>query len=274
MVWKLGYDSHVMRLNSATVAVLTLVLGGLLFPTPAANGQINGTPASVTSINSGGHLNSTPGVPASITSLGPNGLQPRNPGFNNPGFNQPGCCNLFPVNPNPSRGQRNHHHRRSGQFFPGGGAVYVPYAYPVVVGDSETDDAADPRTDPREDQREEDYRGGPTIFDRRGPGQPAPSYADAYPRRPSRSETETEAAAAPAPVETPVPDQPQTVLIFKDGHQLEVQNYAVIGDMLYDLTPGRHHKIALADLDLTSTAQQNDDRGIDFRLPPNPETSK
>ena len=118
-------------------------------------------------------------------------------------------------------------------------------------------------------QREEDYRGGPTIFDRRGPGQPAPSYADAYARRPRRSETETE-AAAPAPPETPVPDQPQTVLIFKDGHQLEVQNYAVIGDMLYDLTPGRHHKIALADLDLTSTAQQNDDRGIDFRLPPNP----
>ncbi len=278
MVWKLGYDSHVKGLNSATGAVLALVLGGLVFIAPGANGQINGTPASVTSINSGGHLNSTPGVPASITSLGPNGLQPRNPGFNNPGFNnpgfnQPGCCPLFPVSPNPSRGQRNHHHRR-GQFFPGGGAVYVPYAYPVVVGDSETDDAADPGTGPREDQREEDYRGGPTIFDRRGPGQAARSYADAYSRPPSRSENETEAAATPAPVETPVPDQPQTVLIFKDGHQLEVQNYAVIGDMLYDLTPGRHHKIALADLDLTSTAQQNDDRGIDFRLPPNPEANK
>ena len=248
MVWKLGYDSHVKGLNSATVAVLTLVLGGLVFLTPAANGQINGTPASVTSINSGGHFNSTPGVPASITSLGPKGLQPRNPGFNNPAFNQPGCCTLFQVNPNPSRGQRNHHHHRSGQFFPGNGAVYVPYAYPVVVGDSETDDAADQQ----QVQREEDYRGGPTIFDRRGPGQPAPSYADAYAPRPRRSETETEAAAAPAPPETPVPDQPQ----------------------LYDLTPGRHHKIALADLDLTSTAQQNDDRGIDFRLPPNLEMSK
>jgi hypothetical protein len=269
MAWKLGYDSHVMRLNSATGAVLALALGGVVFLTPAANGQINGTPASVTSINSGGHLNSTPGVPASITSLGPNGLQPRSPGFNNPG-----CCTLFPVNPNPSRGQRSHHHRRSGQFFPGGGAVYVPYAYPVVVGDSETDDVADPRTEPREDQRDEDYRGGPTIFDRRGPGQEARSYTGAYPQRPSRAENETEAAATPSPSETPVADQPQTVLVFKDGHQLEVQNYAVIGDMLYDLTPGRHHKIALADLDLTSTAQQNDDRGIDFRLPPNPETSK
>ena len=31
MVSKLGYDSHVKRLNSATVAVLALVLGGVLF---------------------------------------------------------------------------------------------------------------------------------------------------------------------------------------------------------------------------------------------------
>ena len=264
MVSKLGYDLHVNRLNSATVAAVALVLGGVVFLAPAAGAQINGTPASVTSINSGGHFNSTPGVPASITSLGANGLQPRNPGFN-----QPGCCNLFQVNPNPPRGQRNHHHR-SGQFFPGGGAVYVPYAYPVAVGESETDDTADQQPL----QREEEYRGGPTIFDRRGPGQEARSYADAYPQRSSRSEGEAEVAATPSPAETPVADQPQTVLIFKDGHQLEVQNYAVIGDVLYDLTPGRHHKIRLADLDLTSTAQQNDDRGIDFRLPPNPETNK
>ncbi len=267
MVPKLGYDSLVKGLNSATVAALALFLGGLVFLT-AANAQINGTPASVTSPNFGGRLNSTPGVPASITSLGPNGLQPRNPGFN-----QPSCCNLFQVNPGRSGGQRHHHHR--GQFFPGGGAVYVPYAYPVVVGESETDDAVDPTAEPRDAQREEDYRGGPTIFDRRGSGQLAPSsYADAYARRPSRTVPEAEAPAAAPPAETPVADQPQTILVFKDGHQLEVQNYAVIGDTLYDLTPGCHHKIPLADLDLTSTAQQNDDRGIDFRLPPNPETNK
>ena len=64
-----------------------------------------------------------------------------------------------------------------------------------------------------------------------------------------------------------VPDQPRTVLVFKDGHQLEVQNYAIVGSMLYDLTPGHRAKIALADLDLTATAKQNDDRGIDFQLP-------
>jgi hypothetical protein len=174
---------------------------------------------------------------------------------------------LFPVNPNPPVNQR--HHRRRGQFFPGGGAVYIPYAYPVV-GEPDPGDAA---ADQQENRPEEDYRGGPTIFDRRGPGAPARSYADAYPP-PGRPQPEAEAAPVPPPAETPVPDQPQTLLVFKDGHQLEVQNYAVIGDTLYDLTPGRHHKIALDELDLTSTAKQNDDRGIDFRLPPNPETKK
>ena len=118
------------------------------------------------------------------------------------------------------------------------------------------------------------YLWAPTLCARAVPGQEARSDAVAYRQRSSRAKSETGAAALPSPAETPVADQPQTVLVFKDGRQLEVQNYAVIGDVLYDLTPGRHHKIPLADLDLTSTAQQNDDRGIDFRLPPNPEMNK
>ena len=272
MVSKVGYDSYVKRLNSATVAALALILIFLVATSAQiASAQINGTPASVSSPNFGGHLNSTPGVPASITSVGPNGIQPRNPFFN-----QPTCCinPLFPVNPRPPQGQRHRHQR--GQFFPGGGAVYVPYAYPVV-GEPDTGDAtAEQQESPRDERDENDYRGGPTIFDRRGPGQPARSYVDNYPPRSSRprTETETEAASASSRDETPVPDQPQTVLVFKDGHQIEVQNYAVIGDTLYDLSPGHHQKIPVADIDLASTGKQNDDRGIDFRLPPKPETSK
>lgn len=266
---KLGYDSYVKRLNSATGAALTLVLDAVVFfaltPSPAV-AQINGTPASVTSINFGGHSNSTPGVPASITSLGPNGFQPKNPFFN-----EPACCinPLFPINPNPPLFQR-HRHQQHGQFFPAGGAVYVPYAVPVAVEPEPGAAAAEANREPEED----DDRGGPTIFDRRGSGRSARYYADAYPQRSSRTQTEAESAPAAKSEETPLADQPQTVLVFKDGHQLEVQNYAVVGDMLYDLTPGRHHKIPLADLDLTTTAKQNDDRGIDFRLPPKPETSK
>jgi hypothetical protein len=62
-----------------------------------------------------------------------------------------------------------------------------------------------------------------------------------------------------------------SVLIFMDGHQVEVQNYAVVGDMLYELTPGHHRKIAIADLDLKATAKQNDDLGISFQLPAVPD---
>jgi hypothetical protein len=96
---------------------------------------------------------------------------------------------------------------------------------------------------------------------------------DAYPSRTSRVQSGTESAAA-APPDSPVADQPQTVLVFKDGHQLEVQNYAVVGSTLYDLTPGHYRKIAVADLDLNATAKQNDDLGINFQLPPAPETGK
>jgi len=34
------------------------------------------------------------------------------------------------------------------------------------------------------------------------------------------------------------------------------------------LSEGHRRKIPLADLDLQATGKQNDDRGVDFRLPP------
>jgi hypothetical protein len=263
MAFKVEYDSRVIRLNPATVAALALTL---CFPSALASAQINGTPASVTSTNFGGHVNSTPGVPASVTSLGPVGIQPRTPIFN-----QPCCVTQLPVNSNGTGNGSHHHQHQHGQFFPGGGAVYVPYAYPVVGEFDPSQAFADQQGN--ETQDPEEYRGGPTIFDRRGSGTPAPrSDIDIAPRK-SRSQTEAEAAPAAPPQES-VADLPQILLVFKDGRQLEVQNYAVIGDSLYDLTPGRHHKILLSDLDLTSTMKQNDDRGIDFRLPPQPETKK
>jgi hypothetical protein len=268
---KLGYDSSMKRLNSATVAVLTLAIGVLAFLgllSSLAVAQINGVPASVSSANFGGHLNSTPGVPSSVTSLGPNGFQP-----DNSFFNRAGCCfnPLFPVNSNPSFFQHRRHQRDS--FFPAGGAVYaVPYAVPYAVM-AQPDDSAEAE---REQQQEEDTRGGPTIFDRRGSGAATGSYKDSYPERGRRTEPAADATpVSPAErAEITVADQPQTVLVFKDGHRIEVQNYAVVGSMLYDLTPGRHPKIAIADLDLSATAEQNDERGISFQVPPTPKTKK
>ena len=60
---------------------------------------------------------------------------------------------------------------------------------------------------------------------------------------------------------------PATVLVFRDQHQQEVQNYAIAGQTLWVFSEQTAKKIPLADLDLTATAKVNDDRGVDFRVP-------
>jgi hypothetical protein len=247
MALKLRYDFYMWRLIRLTVAGFALGM----FASLPMTAQINGVPASVTSIGFGGQGNKISGVPASVTSLGPNGF-----GSRSPFFNEPTCCinPLFPVGSHPPIFSR-HHNRFSG--FTGFVPFYtVPYT-PVIVVQSPDEEPAD------------DYGGGPTIFDRRGSGRASRDrYDDRY-ADPRRDERESQPAAPDQVAQPAAPeaDQPQTVLVFKDGHQLEVQNYAVIGDMLFDLTPGHRRKIALAELDLTATATQNDDRGIDFELP-------
>jgi hypothetical protein len=60
---------------------------------------------------------------------------------------------------------------------------------------------------------------------------------------------------------------PATVLIFRDQHKQEVQNYAIVGLTLWTFDPHHSERIPLSDLDLAATAQANDDRGVRFRLP-------
>lgn len=59
---------------------------------------------------------------------------------------------------------------------------------------------------------------------------------------------------------------PATVLVFRDQHKQEVQNYAIVGQTLWSFSP-HTQRIPLADLDLTATAEANDDQGISFRIP-------
>ncbi len=65
----------------------------------------------------------------------------------------------------------------------------------------------------------------------------------------------------------PSPIIPPTVLVFRDQHQQEIQNYAIVGQTLWKFAPQRTQKIPLADLDLAATQKANDDRGVTFRLP-------
>jgi hypothetical protein len=254
MAGELEYDADVRRRIAASVAGFALI-GLALFCAPPAEAQIHGTPTSVTSIGFGGHFDRAPGTPASVTSLGPNGYGSQN---------QFHCCFKAQVPQGPAFGD---HHRHHHPVSPIGGPVYaVPYYYPVYVVEPEANDMAEP-------QPQADYPSGPTVFDHRASGESSLAAEAALAERlrldlASQPSPQPEAQAeAPAADSAPVADQPQTVLVFKDGHQLEVQNYAIVGNMLYDLTPGHHGKIAIADLDVAATAKQNDDRGIDFHVP-------
>ena len=84
---------------------------------------------------------------------------------------------------------------------------------------------------------------------------------DAYaPRRPAPDPASRQ-EAQPEPIISP------TVLVFRDQHRKEVQNYAIVGDTLWNFAPARTEKIALAQLDLSATEKANEDRGVTFNVP-------
>ena len=62
-------------------------------------------------------------------------------------------------------------------------------------------------------------------------------------------------------------NDPATVLIYRDRHQREVRNYAIVDDMIYVFTPQRTERVPLSVIDVPATVQANQDRGVDFRLP-------
>jgi hypothetical protein len=153
--------------------------------------------------------------------------------------------------PIPPAAVETHHHHHDG-FAPA--LIYpvpVPYAVDLSANGNGYNDA--------DDDSDANYQGGPTVFDRRGAGADSyvPPVRDASPVH----EAANSGGAAAEPPQTP------TLLLFKDGHRLEVANYAIIGDTLFDLTPGHARRVALADLNLDATREQNEDRGVVFQLP-------
>lgn len=58
-----------------------------------------------------------------------------------------------------------------------------------------------------------------------------------------------------------------TVLIYRDGHAEEVENYAIVGKTIWVFNESRAKKIPLSELDLAATKRDNEDRGIEFVVP-------
>lgn len=237
---KLGYHVPLRHSLPASVALFCVLILPALFVSNS-HGQIDGAPASVTSPGFGGHAINGPRP--SVTSLGPNGYAPG-----------VGFSTGVPFDGRRHDRDGHHHH-----FVPYVPPVYyaVPLPYAVDIGDTENPDQAEAEAN----EQDPNYQGGPTVFDRRGSGRDSyvPPVRDARPAH-SSEKTEEAAAASPEPLEP-------TTLVFKDGHKLEVENYAIIGQTLFDMTPGHARKVPLSALDLEATRRTNDDRGVSFQLP-------
>jgi hypothetical protein len=147
------------------------------------------------------------------------------------------------------------HHRRSAfpRYGYGYGYIYgAPYLLPYDNGYEQPDDAEG--YEQSEAPEAQESRSGPTIFEHNG-----------YPSAARTREVERE---EPAPTETSSQSAslPPTILVFRDGHQQEIESYAIAGAKLIVLGE-RPQKIQLSDLDIDATAKVNDDRGVDFKLP-------
>jgi hypothetical protein len=243
-----------LLLACAIAVVLLVSLAAAQNRQSPGNNQttFHGVPASVTSFGFGGSRGFH-GVPASVTS----------PNFgNSAGFNGSRHPHFGTV-----EGRRHHHVQRGyvNPFY--GSAYYAPYIYPGYVMEPGPDDSM-----------ESDYD-SPAMSDRNGPDPQEAvrhelnslrSTVNDYreellsDRDKAKEKKEPEAQREP---EEPAVSQPPTVLVFKDGHQVQVVNYAIVGSTLYDLSDGRTKKVALAALDVPATVKQNDDRGVDFKVP-------
>jgi hypothetical protein len=57
------------------------------------------------------------------------------------------------------------------------------------------------------------------------------------------------------------------VLVYRDGHTQEVENYAIVGQTLWVLNEQQAIKVPLSRLDLNATRRANEARDVDFALP-------
>jgi hypothetical protein len=238
----------------------------------------HGAPASVVSPTADGRQH---GVPASVLSPTPlpPGIHPFRPV--RPGVRINGPLRRF-GNP--------HGRQRTFVPVPIFYAIYGDGAYPSVADPTVPETAVDPAqtaqapqaaADRGDDELRAAYLQGARdaltqqrdTLAQQSPGRYGDHYMDSRERqapaaedkKPERKSTNQDTASA-QPV-APVEDKsPATVFIFKDGHQLETKNYAIMGGTLFDFSGKMLKKIQIDDIDSAATLKANDDRGVMVKL--------
>ena len=217
---------------------MAIIAGLLNLGLTASFGQglmTHGISPSVTSVTSSNH---SPGIAPSVTSV---------------------TRAIAPAAHSGIGDNRHHHHHNVVPY-------YYPY-YPYYPYDNSYDQypADSNSAQPQQAVADQPEAPAPTVFENR-PGYKPP---------PVQSDTATNQAPAPSDVtannqapDVPGEPEPTTILVFRDGHQLEIGNYVIVGNTLYNMSGAyRSYKIQLADLDLPATIKANEDRGVDFHVP-------
>jgi len=166
--------------------------------------------------------------------------------------------------------------------------IFIP-AYPLV-GDQAYVQPDDATNAPAEDDqsaaasgsadsealREAYMRGAHDALVQQGDDRYGEHYLDgrekaqSKPQAGSKSSGKENTADDTAETENVVDDSPAAVFIFKDGHKIQTQNYAIQGQTLFDFSNHKLTKIQLGELDLAATKKANDELGIPLKLPSAP----
>jgi hypothetical protein len=100
-------------------------------------------------------------------------------------------------------------------------------------------------------------------------GEDAYDYGYPSPGRPPYNPEAQQSSAPPQDTtQSDGLDHPPVTLVFNDGRPpVKVQSYVLTGSSIFVADPGHQRKIALADLDLPATIEQNREAGVDFQVP-------
>jgi hypothetical protein len=262
-------DRRTMKLVS-TLPLIFLVASSALGQRGGASAGHAGSGASSGrsfSMASPGPSHFSSSVPAYHPNLG----APARSAYNSPAYSSPiGPPPFGGTQPNPGKhypyptnGNRGYY-SRGAYFYPtylGYGGFYGYAGYP-------DDSSYGDQPQPAPAYQDTNYQDAPAqappanSYDE---SSAQPNYGQAgYGQAPAPRPAYQPQASAPAPI----PDQPETTLLFKDGRPpQQVQNYAVTSTTLYVLDGERRRAIPLNEIDLPQTEKTNRDAGLDFEVP-------
>ena len=157
-------------------------------------------------------------------------------------------------------------------FYPFYNDGSYPSAADPYVPDSSSADPAPAQQQAASDRSDDELRAAYLQGARDAMSQQADSrygehYMDSRERRRPATREEKKSDESDPPAAAPVEDKtPAAVFIFKDGHQLETKNYAIMNGTLFDFSSKTLRKIQLDEIDSAATLKANDDRGVVMKL--------